>query len=352
MLKRGIATLLSSLLIATSAGIGSVSAQNAKVTVGVNGLVSDAAFYIAEKNGYFKEQNLDVELVSFVSGGAMVAPLSAGQLDIGGGAVSVGLFNAVARGINIRIVADRASTTPTSSYIQLLIRKELSESGKVTSYRDLKGLRIATNGIGTTADSRVNEALIRGGLKYDEAQHVYNMPPPEHLNALKNNAVDAILTTEPIASIIISRGIGTRLCKPDLYPNQVIAALLYGGPFIEHRPDVAKKFMIAYVKAVRFYNDALVDGKFTGPNAKKVVDILVRNTNITDRSMYDVMDGPSVNPDGRVDLDSLRKDFAFFKSQPEFDADKKASVESAVNNTFVENALAVLGPYEPRRTRP
>lgn len=329
-------------------GIGpATAADNAAVTVGVNGLISDAPFYIADKNGYFKEQSLDVKFVSFASAAMMVAPLSTGQLDVGGGAVSVGLFNAAARGIKVRIVADRASTTPLSSYIQLLVRKDLYDSGKVKDYRDLKGLRIGANGIGVTGHSTINEALLRGGLTYDDVQHVDNMPPSQTVSALQNKAVDAILTTEPIATMAIEQGIAVRLSQPDLYPNQVFAALLYGGPFVEQRAAVAQSFMVAYLKAVRFYNDALVDGKFKGPNANAVVDLLIENTGLKDRKIYELMTAPSINPEGRVNLNSLRRDLAFFKSRPEFDADKKADVDGIVDNSFAERAAAMLGPYKP-----
>ena len=69
--------------------------------------LTDAAFYIAEKKGYFREQNLDVKWTTFPQSQAMVAPLAQGQLDGMGASVSAGIYNAIGSGIPIKIVGDR-----------------------------------------------------------------------------------------------------------------------------------------------------------------------------------------------------------------------------------------------------
>jgi NitT/TauT family transport system substrate-binding protein len=63
--------------------------------------------FIADKKGYFREEGLEVKVVNFRSAADMVAPLGAGQLEAGAGSASAGLYNAVARGIRIKIVADK-----------------------------------------------------------------------------------------------------------------------------------------------------------------------------------------------------------------------------------------------------
>jgi NitT/TauT family transport system substrate-binding protein len=340
-------------IVAAAAGIATPAASGARadeiVTVAVNGLISDAPLYIGETKGYFAKQGITIKFIPIAAGTQMIAPLGVGQIDVAGGALGVGFFNAVARGMNIKIVADRATTNPRSSYISILVRKDLVDSGKVKTYADLAGLRIAENGHGAMQASTVNEALVRGGHTYDDAIHVTNMPNPEHLNALANKAIDASLTTEPFVTLAVKRGIAVAFSKPDLYPNQVIAALLYGGEFIKNRPEVAKKFMVAYLQAARFYNDALVDGRFKGPNAKEVINILIANTPLKDRSVYEDMIANWCNPDGRVNEYSLHKDLAFFRTRKDFDLSPKASVEASIDNSFVDYALSVLGPYKPQQ---
>jgi NitT/TauT family transport system substrate-binding protein len=79
------------------------------ITVGATSSTSDAPVYIAEKKGFFQAEGIDVKVTNFRSAADMVAPLGAGQIQAGAGSASAGLYNAVARGIRIKIVADKAS---------------------------------------------------------------------------------------------------------------------------------------------------------------------------------------------------------------------------------------------------
>jgi NitT/TauT family transport system substrate-binding protein len=107
-------------------------------------LLADAGIYIALDEGYFAEQALSLDLVTFDSASNMVAPLATNQLDVGGGAPSAGLFNALRGGVNVRIVADKGhsdATPPGFAVSQFIVRKALIDRGQVKSVADLKGLR-------------------------------------------------------------------------------------------------------------------------------------------------------------------------------------------------------------------
>src|SRR5258707_2381890 len=93
------------------------------VRVGMLSQTSDAGIFIANDRGYLREQGLELESIPFQTAQQMVAPLGAGQLDIGGGATSAALLNAVAREVPIRIVADKGSTPVGFGFQGLLVRK-------------------------------------------------------------------------------------------------------------------------------------------------------------------------------------------------------------------------------------
>lgn len=327
---------------------GTGHAQNpAEVRLGTNLVISDAPFFIAERKGYFKEQGLAVKLINFDSGPKMIAPLGAGQLDVAAGATSAGLFNAAARGIDIKIVADKGTAIPGASYMPIIVRKQLVDSGKVKSARDLKGLRVAEAGQGGSPGSTLNEALKKAGLAYGDVVHVHNMGYPQHVTALANGAIDASVTTEPSLTRALEQGIAVRLPGEDAYPNQQVAVLLYGGDFIKERPDVARRFMIAYLKAVRDFNDALEGGKFSGPAADEVVRIIAQDSNVKDPALIRKMTANGCNPDGRVNEASLRTDLQFFREAGYLQG--TVGVEQLVDHSFVDAALKVLGPYKPKR---
>jgi NitT/TauT family transport system substrate-binding protein len=331
------------ILIAAVAASSAASAEEL-VRIGINGVISDAPFFIATEKGYFAEQGIKAEFIPFDAGPKMIAPLGAGQLDVAGGAASAGLFNAAARGIAIRIVADRGSRVPGYDYMPVLISKQLIDSGKVKGVGDLKGLKVAEAGEGGSQGSTLNEALKQAGLAYKDVEHVY-MGYPQHVAALANGAIAASVTTEPSVTRAVETGAAIRFSPENAYPSQQVAVLLYGGDFINKRPEIAQKFMIAFLKGARVYNDALKGGHLAGPAASEVIDILSKNTNIKDKALWAAIVPSGINPDGQPNVDSLKKDLAFYKEQKYLQVG--ADLESVLDLSFVEKAVQQLGPYKP-----
>src|SRR5258708_7513758 len=95
------------------------------VRVGIVGASSDVPFFIADAKGYFAAEGLTVELMSFDSGAKMVAPLGTGDLDAGGGAASVGLYNAVKRGVGLTIAAGKGKPRPGHRVVAAPLPQEL-----------------------------------------------------------------------------------------------------------------------------------------------------------------------------------------------------------------------------------
>jgi NitT/TauT family transport system substrate-binding protein len=318
-----------------------------EVRLGIPGSVSDGSFYAAIHKGYFEKQSIKIVGVSFQAGSQMVAPLGAGQVDVASGATSAGLFNAISRGIDIKIVADKSSNVPGYCYMPLLVRKDHVESGRFKTFADMKGFRVAEAGKGGAPGSTLNEALKSGGLKYDDVEHVYNMPYPDMAAALQNRAVDAAIVIEPAATRALMLGAAVRYPSDTFYPRQNVSPLLYSGKFIKERPDVANRFMVAYLQGVRFYNGACKDSRLAGPNAEELIGMLIRETPVKDVAIYRAVTPNGVDPDGRLTIPSLEKDLAFYKELKL--VPDAASVTDAVDTSFVEAALKVLGPYAPGR---
>jgi NitT/TauT family transport system substrate-binding protein len=112
---------------------------------------------------------------------------------------------------------------------------------------------------------------------------------------------------------------------------------------VTKRSDAALAFMRAYLRAVRFYNDALRDGRMIGPNADEVIAILAQATPIKDPSIYKSITPTGMNPDGKVNIESLAADLAFYKEQGLIEANVK--IEQIIDHSFIEKALRQLGHY-------
>jgi NitT/TauT family transport system substrate-binding protein len=322
------------------------AADLAVVRIGTTSVSTDIGFFIADKKGYFKDEGIDATFTTFNSAAKMVAPLGVGQLDAGGGTVAVGLYNAMGRGINVKVVADKGSIKPGYGFSALMVRKDLVDSGRYRSYKDLKGMTVAVGMAGTGTASALNEALKKGGLRYSDVK-VVDLGFPQHLFAYSNKAIDASITNEPTVSRAVKDGAAVRVAGNDeVYPGQQTAVVLYSGEFIKSRPQVARKFMRAYLRGVRDYNRALVNGAIAGPGADEVLDILTEYTAIKDKEMYRSIVPHATNPDGRVNVASMKKDYAFFKEQGLVTT--TATVDQVVDHSFVDAVVKELGPYAAR----
>src|SRR5215470_17426578 len=203
-----------------------------QVRIGIARTLSDAGYYLADAMGFFRDEGLEVTLTGFNSAAQMIAPLGTGELDVGGGTVSAGFYNAVGRGILIRIVADQASMKPGYGYSSLMVRKDHVDVGRYRSFADLKGMKVAIAAPGTGTASALNEALKKGGLSYNDIEVVY-IGFPEHLAAYKNKAIDASITNEPTMTRAIDDAVAVRVAGNDvIYPDQQTAVMFFSDDFI------------------------------------------------------------------------------------------------------------------------
>jgi NitT/TauT family transport system substrate-binding protein len=324
----------------------SLAAAADKVAVGTGGSASDAPFYIAYDQGYFKDEGLDVDLIVLDSGAKVIAPLGTGELDVGSGALSVGFWNALARGIKFRIVADRGHAEPGYLYQTVFMRKDLIESGAFKGLRDLAGKRMGFAAQGVTSLSLLNEAAKFAGIRFEDVIPVY-LSFPQQIAALQNKALDGSLLIEPQATIAVNAGYGVRFMDTnEFYPHQQISVIFYSEKFAKERMDVAQKFMRAWLRGVRTYNDALKDGKIAGDGADEVVATMARSLNMNPglvREMY----SQAVHVDGTVNTAGIQKDLDFFMQQGWVTG--KVGAKDVIDTAFAQHASAVLGPYRSKR---
>ncbi len=308
----------------------------ARVRVGVIGSTSDAGFYIGQDRGYYREEGLELELVRFQTGPEMVPPLGTGQLDVGGGAPSAALFNAFSRDIPLVIVADKGSHRPGFMFSYVGVRKDLLDSGQVRSWADLKGRKVALGGLGNSGHYLLDLSLRRAGITWKDVS-LETMSYGDMGAAFANGAIDAGLTIEPFGTQFEEKGlIGFLPDAKQVAMDYQAAVLILAPAFVQERPDVADRFMVAYLRAVRDYNDAFLKG---------IIQVLIRETTLKERRLYDIMGLPGLNPDGFVLTKDLEDQQTWYMDNGY--QRQKVDLRSAVDHRFVEHALSRLGRYQP-----
>jgi NitT/TauT family transport system substrate-binding protein len=333
----GMAACMALCASVTSAGAG----ESSKVKIGVSPVVSSSGIFLAYEKGYFKKEGIEADLTYFKGSGApMTALLGNGSLDVGAGNISAGLWNAINSGFNIKLVADKGRVSKACDYIGLLVRKDHVDSQRYKAFGDLKGFKMAVTAFGVSQQIAADKFLKAGGLRMDDV--IFEKMDYAAMNvALGSKALDATIQLEPYLTEAESKGIAVKVAGVhEVYPEQQSAAILYSSQFITGRPDLAEKFMIAYLKGVRDYNDAFIKGK----NKTEVIFLLKKHIKIESDALWEKMIPAGINPDGYLNKESLAEDAQWYQEHGFMDA--PCDVEKAVDHTFVEKALARLGKFE------
>lgn len=311
----------------------------ATVRVAVYGSIGDGAIYIAQEKGYFKEQGLQVEMSVFGTTAESIPLLGSEKMEVTRGVGSAGLFNAIVRGIPLKVVADSGRTFKGSGYIAIVLQKELLDSGQIKGFNDLKGRKFAVAGAGTGSlfERLMHTALAKGNLTPKDAT-VSNLSMADAMSAMGSKSVDGAVLAEPLVTQGVDRGIFVRWQGlDDLLPDEQHTWLIYAPSFVEKNPEAAKRFMVAYLKGARAYMDAIKAGK----DKDSVINILTKYTSVKDAALYGKMVFPAVDPNGAIHKESISRMIEWNTGQGYITG--KLDINAMIDDQFLKFALGQLG---------
>ncbi len=310
------------------------------IQIGYIPIFAFAPFFVADQKGYFAEQGLDVELQSFRSGGPMMAPLATGSLDVGGGETSPGLFNAINKGLDIKVVSGLASQPEGFGAVPLLVRQALVDSGEVTVPADLAGRKVAVNIVQGTAEYLAAKGLEQGGLTVDDVELV-SIPFPEMPQALANGAVDAAILPHPLASRAIGSGDAAVLLDGDkvtFWPQNGV--IYFGQRMLQpENHEIGVRFLVAYLKAVR---DLHGDGWREDEN----VAAINATTNVPEAAIRNGV-AYYFDTNGWIHRDSTADFQAYHFNRGYTELEEMLPLDQIIIDTYLDEALARLGRVEP-----
>ena len=331
-MKRVAAVVLALALLAAIPA-GAQAPQTVKL--GVLKLTSSAVLFLGVEKGYFKEFGVEPELVYFQAAQPIAVALASGDIEVGATGLTAGLYNIVAGGVRIWIVADKGREWPDHNLTALLVRKDLYDSG-VRTMRELKGRKIGVTQIGSTFHYNVGRYLEKNGMVPGDVELVPLQALPALNDALAAKRVDAVATAEPFVSRLESTGTGVTIVQTgDTFPWQ-IATVMYSDRFARNR-QAAVAFMKGYVKASRAYFDAVLASK-SGPAFEEVVAITARYTGAGPDLIRKGF--PYQDRDGRLMPGDVGRQLAWWHTQKLVKA--PVAEKDIVDESFLRDALKDL----------
>jgi NitT/TauT family transport system substrate-binding protein len=317
-------------------------ARSEPIVVGELGIVADAPFFIGIERGYFAAEKLEVRLERFRSAADVTVPLSTNKVQVAGGGLSAGLFNAFGRDWPVRIVMARTRDMPGYSSDTLLVREDLRPN--VRSIADLKGMTVAVNAPFGALHYMIGKFLASAGMTISDVKITF-MTWPNMGVAFTTKAIDAGAVSEPFAAINTDRKTSFAFLRAaDVLKNPPleVSVILYSKGWTDANPEEARAFTRAYLKGVRDYFDAMRGG--TGRAA--VVDILVKHTNLKTKALYDKIQWSYMDPNAELSKSSVIDQQKWHTAQGAVKS--PVDVEKLIDTSFIDQAVARLGRVSHR----
>ncbi|MBI5606444.1 MAG: ABC transporter substrate-binding protein [Deltaproteobacteria bacterium] len=221
---------------------GSASPAFAKpLRVAVSLDIKPALIRLADTQGFFKNQGVDVVIKEYDSGALAVNDLIADRADIATAADFVFVLQS-----SIRTDLRMPATVCMTSDNDLVVRKDRN----ITKPQDLKGKRVAITR-GTSAEFFFYNYLIFNRIPAGSV-HLVNLTPSEMVTAMADGTIDAALCWPPY-TLQMEKQLGTNGARwPAQSGQDYYFALFAKGGFLKKESKTMERFLAALADAEKF----------------------------------------------------------------------------------------------------
>lgn len=164
------------------------------VTIGVTPGADLAPLYVGVKEGFFKEQGINLTINSLASSSAAVlSAVDAGKFDIGF-ADAVSIMAAQEQGLDVELVSGAAATSgdPRLDYAAIIVH----DDSLTDSLDDLRFLHMSIDAKGTINDLVAKSAVAASGIDVASVSW-HEIPFVDATEALSSKRIDAAFVVEP-----------------------------------------------------------------------------------------------------------------------------------------------------------
>jgi NitT/TauT family transport system substrate-binding protein len=251
-----------------------------KLKVLILPFLSFAPYFIAQEEGYFAEQGLEVEFIQMQQATEAVPALIQGKLDVLGGFINVGLLNAMAQGANVRLVADKGYIAADACAADDFMTPHNTDVQGVLADPSRRGnLRFSAN-VASVEGYFISKLIAPSGMVLQDLKLEYIADPAAELDALRTGAIDVALVSEPWVTRISQAGAG-QVWRPvsAVAPDFQSGIIAFGPTLLAEDRAAGQRFMVAYLKAVRKFAEGKTDHN---------VEIMVQYTKLSPALLRDL----------------------------------------------------------------
>ena len=213
------------------------------VTVAYSPFESTALFWIAEDQGFFKNNGLNVIPQKYDSGAAALDGVVNSEADIALGISEFPLVRKAFENVPVRAIG----SIDKGDFIYLVARRDHG----IVNVSDLKGKRIGT-AKGTVAEFYLGRFLMLHGMTLRDITLVDVKTPAGWVDDVAKGDIDAIATAQPYANSARDQ-LGDNAVSWSVHSSQPVAGLIIStDQWLSTHPEQAERFLRSLAEAEEY----------------------------------------------------------------------------------------------------
>ena len=211
----------------------------------------DAALFVADAQGLYKDKGINTELVQFNNGGDLMTAMASGDVDVGYVGIAP-VLSSVSAGVPVKVIS--AAQIEGSGII-------VTNDSNIESAQDLAGKTIATPGEASIQHVLLAAYLKANGMSLDDVNESA-MKVPSINDALKTGNLPAAITFQPYVSLgETDDGIHELADSSEIVAGHPCCVVVASDEFLKNNNETAKDIVAIHKEATTFINKNIEDGK-------------------------------------------------------------------------------------------
>ena len=239
-----IAIIVAAVAVVAIAGFFLMGGGGEEVTIGYLPSDHDAALFVADAQGKFAENGINIKMVQFNNGGDLMTAMASGDVDVGYVGITP-VLSSIEKGVPVKVIS--AAQTEGSGIV-------VAKNSDINSVADLAGKKIATPGEASIQHMLLTYYLKQNGMSIKNVK-VSAMKVPSMNDALKTDKIDGMITFEPYVSIAEKNGAKVLAGSVDILPNHPCCVVVASDKFIDEHPNETAKILEIHENATDFINN-------------------------------------------------------------------------------------------------
>jgi len=252
--------------------------------------------FIALDEGYFEEEGLIIEPITFVKGSENAAAIASGAVDVAIADINITYFNIMAQDPSIKMVVEKgfADSQAACAYQGILTRLDVPDFFQGMDLSFLKGQTIDLIP-GNQHQFMIDTLLKDSGFSTADME-LKTVDPAIRGDSVRSGQTYLVSTGEPfLTRYLEGGGLKPWLGIKDVLPDHTISTVLFGSLFTQQNPEAGVRWMRAYLRAVDQYNHGLTD---------RNVEILAKYTKL-EPDLIRKACFSNLRPSGMINIDGI-----------------------------------------------